>query len=169
MKDYKVLEALIKDCLEHYKEGFAHTNPELEIDFQTTCTTHNVDVQGMNRWVAYLRLERAIRPKGGSDDEWENILIYNNAYKFQNVGERTDPRTLWKYDLYLDLVTRLMLGGIEYGELLRRMKMMAKGNEGKAISEIVTPEEPKIIITDQMPKPLTDEEKQYQEWVKKNR
>lgn len=168
MRDYKQLEQLIKSCLDRYKEGFNEVNTEFEIDFQTTCTTHAVEVQGVNAWVAYLRLSKMTKPKGGTDDEIEELLIYNNAYKFKNIGERTDPNAPWKYVLYLDLAERLMQGGIEYAELLRRAQQFSKGNAGKPISNIVQPEKPEIIVTDQMPAPLSTDEKQYLEWVKRN-
>jgi hypothetical protein len=169
MRDYKVLEELIASALEHYKQIFNALNENYEVDFNATLTNHQVEVQHVKHWVAYLRLEKAVRPKGGSDDDWENTLVYNQAYKFRDVGEQTDPNAPWKFDLYLDMFFRLVGAGVEYGELLKRMQAMYKGKEGKPLSEITTPDEPKIIVTDQMPKPLSDDEKAYAEWVKKNK
>lgn len=169
MRNYQLLEDLIKDALDGYKEGFEEHNTEYTVDFQTTLTTHKIDLQGLSAWVAYLRLEKILKPVGATDEEGEHLLIYNQAYKFKNIAERTDPNAPWKYDLYADLLRRLVHGGIEYAELLRRMQDIQKGKTGKPISEIITPQEEKIIITDQMPAPLTEEERKYAEWVKQQK
>jgi hypothetical protein len=168
MTDYKMLEELVSSLIKIYEEGFNKFNSEFEVRFNMTITNHRVEVEGMSRWVAYLRLEKMVRPKGGTDEEWEHLLIYNQAYKFKNAGERANPETPWKKDLYMDLLTRLVAGGLEYSELLKRMQAMTKNSQGKPIAEIVTPKEPDLIITDQMPEPLTDKEKEYLDWIKKN-
>lgn len=169
MRHYETLEKLISSAIEAYKTGFNTHNPEYEVDFFTTLTNHHVEVQNVKAWVAYLRMERAIRPKGGTDDDWERLLIYNQAYKFKDIRERTEPNAPWKYDLYYDLLQRLIHGGIEYAELLKRMQMTVQANKDKPLAEaLITPQEPKIIVTDKMPAPLSDDEKSYQEWVKKN-
>jgi hypothetical protein len=65
----------------------------------------------------------------------------------------------------------LIAGGIEYSELLKRMQQTLKAGGGKPIAENVLPEEvkkPDILITNQMPAPLTENDKAYLEWVKKN-
>jgi hypothetical protein len=169
MRDYKVLEDLISSGLERYKIGFNTMNPDYEADFFSTLTEHQVEHEGVKKWVAYLRVEKAIRPKGGTDEEWEHLLIYNQAYKFKNIGERTDANAPWKFDLFLDCLQRLIAGGVEYAELIKRMQTMSKGKEGQPISQIVQPEEPKIIVTDKMPAPLSNDDKAYLEWVKKQK
>jgi hypothetical protein len=167
MRDYKQLEQIIKDCLDSYQDGFNRTNPDYEVTFYTTLTNHHIEKDQVKAWVAYLRLEKATKPKEGEGEE-ERLLIYNQAYKFRDISERTDPNAPWKYDLYFDLLRRLAHGGLEYAELLKRMKMMSEGKMGQPISNIVTPNEPTIIVTDQMPAPLSDSDKEYLEWVKNN-
>lgn len=168
MKDYKTLEALVSSLIKTYEEGFNSFNDEYEIRFNLTMTQHRVDVGGINKWVEYLRLEKMTRPKGGTDNDWEHMLVYNQAYKFHDTKERLNPDTPWKYDLYMDLLSRLISAGLEYSELLKRMQTMTKNQQGKPISNIVTPTEPDLIITDKMPEPLTPEEEKYKEWVKRN-
>lgn len=169
MKDWNTLAAIINEQLTYYKERFNEVNPTDEIDFTLTFTNHKVDVGQVKKDVAYCRLEKRTRPKGGTDQEWESMLVYNQAYKFDNIQERLDPKTPWKYDIYEDMLGRLIAGGLEYAELLKRTQALSKANAGKPLSNIVAPEEPNIIITDQMPAPLTDDEKKYKEWVEKNK
>lgn len=167
MKDHALLEELVSSHIKAYEEGYNEVNKDWEIRFNLTCTSHHVELKEVKKWVAYLRLERMIKPKGGKDDEWEHMLIYNQAYKFKDAGERANPEAPWKAALYSDLIGRLIAGGLEYGELLKRVQNFTKENAGKPISE-VAPKQSEIIVTDEMPKPLTDQDKAYLEWVKKN-
>jgi hypothetical protein len=166
---WKDLEELIQEVIQSYEDGYNEINKEQEIKFTLSLTNHNVEVANMKKWVAYLRLERMIRPKGGKEEDWEHMLIYNQAYKFKDSGERANPACPWKHPLYMDLLGRLISGGLEYSELLKRLQNFSKQNAGKPVSNIVAPEGPDILITDQMPAPLTDDEKSYQEWVKRNK
>ncbi len=168
MKDYKILEDLVSCHIKAYEDGFNTVNTEQEIRFNLTQTNHKVDVQGVQKWAAYLRLERMIKPKDGKDEEWEHLLIYSQAYKFKDTQERLNPEAPWKYLLYMDLIGRLIAGGLEYGELLKRMQNLTKNNVGKPISDLVEIDKPNIIVTSEMPKPLNQTEQEYLEWVKKN-
>ncbi len=168
MNDYKLLEELISSHIKSYEDGFNTINDKNEVRFNLTLTNHKVEVEGKKHDVAYLRLERMIRPKGGTDDEWESLLLYSQAYKFLNMQERVNPEAPWKFELYSDLLGRLISGGLEYGEVLKKLQQIAKNNQGKPISNIITPDEPSIIITNKMPEPLTPQEQEYKQWVDRN-
>lgn len=168
MKNYKELEELIRSSVKVYQERFNTINTEHEVEFSLTLTNHKIKVGKVSKWAAYLRLERKTKPRGGSDEEWESLLIYNQAYKFNTVKERLNEKAPWKVELYLDLLVKLVAGGLEYGELLKRLQTMTKDTKGNPISEVVMPKEPKIMVTDKMPEPLTQTEKEYVEWIKKN-
>lgn len=168
MKDWKQLEELINAGLRRYEEMFNQINDKLEVLFSITITSHKVEIQGVNRWVAYLRLERNLRPKGATDAEWETMLIYNQAYKFENTQERLDPETPWKYDLYEDMLYRLLAGGLEYSEMMRRMQTAAKANAGRPLAD-ATGAKSDIIVTDRMPAPLSEEDQKYQQYIKQQR
>lgn len=169
MKDWKQLEELINVALRRYEEMYNQTNDVMEVLFSITITNHKAQVQGVNKWVAYLRLERNLRPKGATEAEWETMLIYNQAYKFENTQERLDPDTPWKYDLYEDMFNRLVAGGLEYGEIMKRMQIAAKANAGKPLADVVGANQSDILITSQMPAPLTEDELKYQHYIKQNK
>lgn len=164
MKDYKVLEDLINTHIRAYEDGFNSVNQDWEIQFRLTITPHKITVGKVSKDVEYLRLERAIRPKKGTDEDWESLLIYNQAYKFLELKERLNPAKPWMYMLYQDLLGRLIAGGLEYSELLRRAKDAQKSTE--KLSDIVTPDKPEIIVTDQMPEPMTEDDRKYQQYIK---
>lgn len=169
MKDYKVLEDLLNTHMRAYENGFNTVNTDWEIKFTLTITPHKVNVGQVTRDVEYLRLERSVRPKSkdSTNTDWESILIYNQAYKFKDISERIDASKPWMYVLYQDLIGRLISGGLEYSELIKRAKDAQKNT--KAISELITPTKPDIIVTDQMPEPLTEDEKKYREYINKQK
>lgn len=162
MKDWKTLENVLDAALRRYEEMFNQVNKDYEVLFLTTITNQKVEVDGMSKWVAYMRLERQIKPKGGTDAEAERLLIYNQAYKFQSTQERLNPESPWKFDLYEDALNRLIAGGLEYGEVLKRLKRISETAPEVAQSH-------GIEITKEMPKPLTPDEEKYKQWVQHNR
>lgn len=164
MKDYKVLEEVINTHIRAYEDGFNSVNEEWEVQFRLTITPHKITVGKVSKDVEYLRLEKAIRPKNSKDDDWESLLIYNQAYKFIEMKERLNPAKPWMYVLYQDLLGRLIAGGLEYSELVRRAKEVQKNTE--KLSDLVVPEEKKIIVTDQMPEPMTEDDIKYQNYIK---
>lgn len=169
MKDWKALEQLLSDVIERYKGMYESMHTDTTLDFHVTLTQHQVEIAAVKKWVAYLRIERVLAVKGaveGSADP-EKLLIYNQAYRFENVKERLDPATPWKYDLYEDAVYRLMVGGLEYSELLRRAQMIKKTNDGQPLAEATGAEKKlDLVITDQMPPKLSPEDEQYKAWIK---
>ncbi len=112
MKDWTVIEDLVRSTIKGYEEGFASINPDYEVRFLLTTTFHKVEKMGKNVDVAYLRLERKIKPTNAPDEEAETLLIHNDAYEFKNVKERLNKDTPWKYDLYYTMLRRLIAGGL---------------------------------------------------------
>lgn len=170
MKDYRPIEELVTTHIKAYEDGFNSINQEYELKFNLTLSHHKIELKGMKKDVAYLRLERQLRPKAKEDEEqaeWESMLIYNQAYKFESVAERLDPKTSWKYPLYMDCMGKLIAGGLEYSELLRHAQIAKKNT--KHLSDLIVPEDKEIIITDQMPAPLSQEDLAYKEEMDKLR
>lgn len=168
MKDWKQLEEIINSCLRRYEETFHQVNEEYELSFSLTVTTHKVDKEGQSYWVGYMRLERHVKPTGAPESETETVLIYNQAYKFKNTAERVDPAVPWKFDLYQDLLYRMVCSGLEYAELLKRMQTVTRAG-GSSIAEATGAKQSDIVVTNQMPAPLTPEELKYKEWVNSKR
>lgn len=98
--------------------------------------------------------------------------IYQQSITLKDQKEVLNDRW-WKRILYLDLINTLMAKGIEYGEVLGLMK---RGEEEKAVlarelgdnaKEVL--EANKIVIRKEMPKPLSPEDKEYVEHIKKEK
>jgi hypothetical protein len=182
-----IVEEMLKGMIKSYELGFNKNNDKNEIKFTMTITNHKVATPNGNKAVAYLRLDRSIREKGAPklieqengqppiiDEGWDTKLVHQEVYFFKGIKEQVDPRTLWKEQLYMNCITRLFGAGLEYAELLHRMKPAKESmnQEAKPKTEEQQTEErlAKIGLTAsiEMPKPLTPEEEKYKEWVKKN-
>lgn len=171
------LEDLLQSLIEGYEEAANSQSDKWEVRYNLTITYHKVPVAAMNDSellldsakinydVAYLRFSKSIRPKGGTDADWEEHLIDHHQHQFKDLRERLKEDQDWKFELYMRLLFRLTSAGLEYSELLRRLKQ-TKDMKVHPAEQVET--KPDIIITDQMPKPLTDDEKQYKDWVDKN-
>lgn len=157
------LEQLLRAVIKGYQEAWTKNNKEHELQYYLTITTQKIPTPQGNKAVAYLRLERALRKL--DEEQWSTQLVHTELYVFKNIAERTNPKAPWKEQLWLNCISRLISAGLEYGELLQRMKTANLG-EMKKQEEIAA--EPKIMITDQMPQPLTPKEEEYKDWVKKN-
>lgn len=169
------LEQLLRALIVSYQESYNKHNPKYEIKYYLTITNHKLATKEGNKDIAYLRLERAIREREKKievvepgqdkqlDPEWAVQLVHNEMYQFKSMAERVNPKALWKEQLYLNTFARLTGAGLEYAELLQRMK-------NTNLNELKEQEEKKLdlVITDQMPKALTPDEQNYQEWVKNN-
>lgn len=164
-------ENLLRTMIEFYKEGYNKSNPKHEIDYYLTVTNHKLDTPEGKKDIAYLRLERAIRSKikevedpavtGVELPEWQTQLVHQEMYTFRNMQERLNPKAPWIEQLYLACMYRLCGAGLEYAELLQRMKntnideLRDQDEKGREMSE------PKIMVTSDLPKPLTPDEEQY--------
>lgn len=162
-------ETLLRTMIESYKDGYNQVNPKHEIDYFLTITHHKIDTPEGKKDVAYLRLERAIRSKvqevkdpkleGVEIPEWQTQLVHQEMHAFRNIQERLNPNAPWKEYLYLACMYRLTAAGLEYGELLQRMKktnMETLREESKS----------NIVVTDKMPAPLNPAETQYLKEIK---
>lgn len=157
------LEKLLRAVIQGYQEAWTKHNKEYELKYYLTITNQKIPTPQGNKNVAYLRLEKAIRKL--EEEQWSTQLVHTELYVFKNIAERTDPKAPWKDQLWLNCISRLISAGLEYGELLQRMKT-ANLEEMKKQEELAS--EPKIIITDQMPQPLNQKEEEYKDWVNKN-
>lgn len=169
------IQDLLKSLVEGYQDSFNSVNEKWEIQFTTTLTHHKVAAELLpadvdadllpnktNVDVAYLRLTKRMRPKGGDESTWEEFLVYHQSYRFRDVKERLQGQ--WKTHMYLQLLFQLTSAGLEYSELLRRVKP----ERPKEKVGLVKPEETQVEITDQMPVPLTEQELEYKEWLEKH-
>lgn len=167
-----IIEKLLRTVIEGYKTNFNKTNEKVEIDFIINISTHKIATKEGNKDVAYLRLDRSVReknkliPQDGiitDADGWETKLLHQEVYFFRNLQERLKPNAPWKENLYLNCLARLTSAGLEYAELLQRLK------NTKQTGELDTEEraaKSDIQITTEMPKALTPDEQKYAEWVK---
>jgi hypothetical protein len=169
------LEQLLRSLIQGYQEAYNKNNPKYEIKYYLTITNHKIATKEGNKDIAYLRLERAIREKEKkveivdptkdevTEPEWAVQLVHNEMYAFKSMAERVNPKALWKEQLWLNTFARLTGAGLEYAELLQRMK-------NTNLKEMKEQEEKKLdlVITDQMPKALTPDEEGYKEWVQKH-
>jgi hypothetical protein len=172
------IAVMLKSVIKAYEEAWNRNNEKSEIRFSLTITTHKISTPEGNKDCAYLRLDRSIRDKGYKeqeiekdgekviDDGWTNRLLHQEAYFFRNMQERVDPRAVWKDQLYVNCFARLIGAGLEYAELLQRLKQVDKAKEMAGISD----EEKRLndlglVKADSMPAELNAEDKKYKEWL----
>jgi len=168
------LENLLRAMILSYQEAYNRNNEKYEIKYYLTVTNHKIATKEGNKDVAYLRLERAIKErkkvlqenetaKDITDPEWATQLVHQEMHVFKSMAERVNPKAPWKEGLFLNAFARLTGAGLEYAELLQRMK-------NTNLKELKEQEEKKLdlVITDQMPKPMSPDEEGYAEWVKKH-
>ena len=166
-------EQIVKAIILAYSQQFNKVNDKNEISYTITITTHKVPTPDGNKDVAYLRLQRGIRPKAALDEEaqsWETRLIHQEVYVFKNIQERINPEARWKEQLFINLLTRLTGAGLEYAELLQKLKQVEEAKKTAGVSE--TEERLTkigLVPATEMPKPLTEDELKYKEWIKNER
>ncbi len=169
-------EQLLKDIISSYEAAFNRNNDKHEVKYNVTLTTHKVQTKAGKKDVAYLRVEKAIRskvkeiedpniPKELKLPEWQHSLVHTEAYPFHSLQERLNPKARWKDFLFQSCIARLVAAGLEYAELLQRMK---KTNMEELQKE---QERPKtgIEVVQQMPAALSPAEQQYKEHIQKLR
>lgn len=177
--------SLLSNVIKAYQEAYNKNSDRFEVDFITTMTNHKIQTPDGNKAVAYLRLERRVREKGPSkvieqegkppiiDEGWETKIIHQEVYFFKSLKEQVNPEAPWKNQLYMNCLARLISAGLEYAELLQRLKptMEHMKNEAKPKEEQTTEERLGNIgltANTSMPTPLTKEEQDYKNWVKSN-
>lgn len=170
------LEQISRGIIMSYQDAFNRHNDKYDIKFSLTITNHKIATPEGNKDVAYLRLDRGIREKDSTDEKaWEGRIIQQEMYKFKNMQDRLNPKSPWKEQLFMNMLTRLVGGGLEYAELLQRLKQTDQGRELAGIpADGKTPEEVRaekinVEIAQELPKPLTPDEQQYKEWIARER
>lgn len=168
-----VMETILTNVIRAYQQHYNKVNDKQEIKYTLTISKEKLPTMEGNKDVAYLRLVRSIKDRNfvkQLDDptpEWTTLLIHQEIYVFSGMREQLNPKAPWKEQLFMNAVARLISAGVEYGELLHRMKK-ANISEMRKQDEIT---DSGLIITDKMPNkamPLTAGDKEYAEWVKQN-
>lgn len=153
-----VEEKLYNQMIKAYEIAWNQANPNYEIRFATTVTKHRIQTPDGRKTAAYLRLTRYISQPGKKWEVWDKednpMLVHHEAYFFKNSEDKL--RSDYRPQLFLNATARLVAGGLEYAELLKRMKQI---EDAKA----------KLEVTDQMPAPLTPQDEKYKEWLKQER
>lgn len=102
-------------------------------------------------------------------------LLYHTQYPFMTKdAEKTEP---WKQTIYYRIICHLMMGGIEYSEALyqieerEKMKKVAAEMETKETKTVNVGAnfEVQPVKTMRNEQPLTKSDKEYKEWVMKQR
>lgn len=158
------MESLLRTIIIGYQEAFNKNSKDTEYRYYLTVTTHKIGTPDGKKDIGYLRLERAARMKGDeSKDAWTPMLIHQEMHVFKSMQEQANPKAPWREQLYLNCLARMASAGLEYAELLMKMKKVKAGEDQ-------APKENKLdlVITDQMPKALSEDETTYKEWVEKN-
>lgn len=172
-----LVEQLLRTVVLGYKEQFNKHNEKFEVDFSLTITNHKVALPEGNKNVSYLRLDRAVRSKINPDtnlpwvskeDGWDSKLLHQEVYFFKNTHERLNPKAPWKEQLYLNCLARLTAAGLEYAELLQRLK---KVEDTTPPQEDVKERAANIglEVTSEMPKAMSPEDLKYKEWLANER
>jgi len=171
------IEQLVNATIQSYQDSYNRANEKNEIKYTLTITTHKVATKQGNKDVAYLRLDRAIREKGFKEQEitvgtekildngWKSLLVHQEAYPFRNMQERLNPNSPWKEQLYLNCLARIFGAGLEYAELLQRLKQEGKT---KPKEEMTTEERLSsigLVGAKAEPTPLTPADENYKEWL----
>lgn len=166
-------EQIVRAILLAYSQQFNKVNDKNEILYTITITTHKVPTPDGNKDVAYLRLQRGIRPKyvgDGDPPAWEDRLIHQEIYVFKNLQERLNPKSRWKEQLFINMLTRLTGAGLEYAELLQKLKQV---EEAKKTSGATDMEDRLtkigLVSATEVPKPLTEDDEKYKQWLAKER
>lgn len=170
-----LVEQLLRSMILAYQQAFNKHNTVDEAEFTLTITIHKVATPDGNKDCGYLRLDKHTRPKDfkptPEDEGWYTRLVHQEVYFFKSMQERLNPHSKWKEQLYINCLTRLTSAGLEYGELLQRLKNV---EEGKKIAGIESEEEAKLnklglVGAKEMPKPLSQEDEKYKDWLSKER
>jgi hypothetical protein len=173
--DTSLVEELIREVLDAHAEAWTDQNDKYEMEYTMTMTfqkipyenlkEHGIDIDKANVDVAYLRLHRHIRPKGADEKETDTMLIYHQFHTFRNLQERVDEKAPWKLNLLIDLMAKLMTAGVEYSELMWRMKNQYRME--KAAVQEEKENKLDLVITNEMPQELPGDA-EYKQWAKKN-
>lgn len=149
---------LLEEIIKGYSNSWNNHNEDYELRFDLTVTSHKMPMQhGEMKQVGYLRLERTrVDKKSGEETK---MLIAQEIRPFKDAKERVDPRQLWRQELMMQCLARLVSGGLEYAELLNKVKEQKEEGQRKL----------DLVITDQMPAPFSQADEEYKQWIKQEK
>jgi hypothetical protein len=167
-----VMQTILTNVINAYQDHFNRINDKFEAKYLLTITKEKYPTMEGPKDVAYLRLTRSIRDRNFvklPDDptpEWTSLMIHQELYVFRDLREQLNPKASWREQLFMNATARLIGAGLEYGELLNRMKK-ANVSEMRKQDEMT---DSGLIITNKMPEnaPLSDGDKEYAKWAKEN-
>ena len=113
-------EGLLISILRGYEDAFNKTNDKYNIKFTLTITNHKQATPDGNKDLAYLRIERGVKEKEDKEGEWPMTMVVRDMYIFKDLQERLNSKAPWKEQLYVNVIAKLVAGGVEYAELLKR-------------------------------------------------
>ncbi len=170
------IEELLRAIVLGYQQAYNAANKKNEIKFSLTITNHKIARPEGNKDCAYLRLDRSLRERieGQGDDEgWTTQLLHNEAYYFRDMSERTNPKAPWKEQLYVNAFARLVSAGLEYAELLQKIKQSEVGKEIEPKSEQEEMEarlaKSGLVPAKELPGSLSRDDEKYKEWLASER
>lgn len=131
------LQDLLTDILDNYSKAWSEANTPRVAEFYISITNHKVPGDTKSSDIAYLRLGRTITTPATKDAEEEtnDLLIYNCAYKFKNKKEQLNPEKPWYYYLYGNAMNALVCAGLEYAELRNRLNNGNNTKDGTGVPE----------------------------------
>lgn len=173
-------EELLRAIVLSYQQAYNKNNPKNDIKFTVTVTQHKINTQDGNKHCAYLRLDRSIREKNFKeqevekdgvkvlDDGWEGKLLHQEVYFFRDIKERLNPESPWKQQLFVNCIARLMGAGLEYAELLQRIKPAQEtAKQATTVEERLN--DIGLVSADSIPTPLDKVDLEYKEWLAQER
>ncbi len=147
------VEYLLREVIKGYQEAWNRHNDDIKVKYEFTMTSQKMPMpHGESRTIGYLRLERI---RTSTDNQEERLLVHQEITDLP-TKQRVDPRQLWKQQLMMQCLARLISGGLEYAELLNRVKKEKEEGQKKL----------DLIVTDQMPAPIDEN---YKMWLNKER
>ena len=160
IQDLSTVEKILGGLLGSYQNAYNKHNQTSILEYWVTVTMHKVQRPEGNKDVAYLRIVRGIKENNDVESPtWDERLVHQEIYVFRSIQEQANPKAPWREQLYLNSIARLVHAGLEYGEILTTMQQQQEEKDRKA-------KESGLLITDQLPKPLSPDEEQYKEWIK---
>ena len=125
LKGSSFSEQLLRSIIQGYQDNINKDNDKSESQFILTITVHKVATPEGNKDVAYLRLDRHSRDRvegQKEEDGWSSTLIHQSTISSKTLKKKVNPRARWKEQLFVNALARLAAAGVEYAELLRRLK-----------------------------------------------
>lgn len=170
--DTSTIKDILTSIINGYQGAYNRFNPKNEIKFILTITNHKVTTPDGNKDCAYLRLDRSIRERieGQKEDEgWETRLLHNEAYFFRDKKEQLNSQAPWKEQLYMNALARLVSSGLEYAELLQKLKQVEANRKQQEQTVEGRLNKLGLVEAKEVPSPLSDQDQKYANWIKEEK